>query len=690
MPEVALDQRLDGCTAGSLDSYLRGLGVIRLAARHVPEARFWWSPDATLCVEPPGVEELIESLADAATPCDLGGGVRSAWRGSKATGTFDELRNAADESLLAWFDACGVVRYDAGEPKRVNNPLLGQGGGFGRSELEPALDLAVAKLDGLAEHPGVARRTLAATVRGQPLDRRDVRLVSVSKKVLGAYQSGRASGPGGSRRDVDPSGQAAPASAWDLVLTLEGLRGFGGSATRQVGGRRGVQASFPLLVRARAIGPATQQIGDARGDEGERWELLAPLWSAAARPAVVLHLIHAFRLRVNGRPASDTVDALVSHATARGEQVGFDRLVRFSFAAPSDPRYQYAIRRGTSTAQGSRSGLVITEDLLPFLRRAGGWSPRERVSGNVRRARQIVDAQTVRTAAEDHPAGVVSLLAALVEFETALARSGADLETARLGGRWWGLGRGRDLRLGAGLAWAATVLEGEGPQQRAVSIGRRALLAQNSREGRSQLDPDRGETGLARSGRATHRLAHALIAELRRAESATLELGPQAPGFADLVDLLDGSISDADLIQATLAAARIDIAPRPRPTRYDAPGAARHSIGEAVASLLLAPYGHLEDVRHEIPARDQPAILARKTRLAALALADNPVSLARAADRMLAPAGLRRRPAGDRSLAAIRSVRLALALMLPLDSNQRGLLAAPLRKNVESRSEEDE
>lgn len=696
MLEVELDERLEGCNAGSLDSYLRALGLIRLATRRAAHARFWWSSDATLCVGPPGRDELIDSLAELATSDStvLGGGVKSPWRGSKATGAFHDLRNEADESLLAWFDACSVVRYEGDEPKRINNPLLGQGGGFGRSEIEPALDRAAAKLSRLADHPEAARRTLAATLLGQPLDRRDARRLTVSKKVLGAYQSGRASGPGGARRDVDPSAQSAPTSAWELVLALEGLRAIRGTATRRAGGRGGVQASFPLIVRARSIASGARRIDAPRADEGERFEFLAPLWSVPMRPAVTLHLIRAFRLRVNGRPATDTLDALVSHATARGDQIGFDRLARFAFAAPSDPRYQYAVRRGTSTARGSRAGVVITEELLPFLRRAGGWSPREHVPASLRRARQLVDTQAVRAASAtsaDEPEEIVALLEALVGFETALARSGQVLEPAHLGERWWGLGAGPALGLGTGLAWAATVAD-EDPKRTELPIGRLALLTQSHRDGRWQLDAERGEPDLVRSSRPARPLAVALLAELRRAEGYSPALGPRAPSLGYVADLLSGSISDGAVVGATHAAARVGKAPNPRRPRAHEPSPASHGIGRAVASLLLAPYGEAASDSGEIPPEQEAAVLARKARLAALALADNPAALARAADRMLAPAGLGRRPPGDRSLANLDPARVALALILPLDADQRQLLALSLSPDhpPEARGEDDE
>ncbi|MGH2780615.1 MAG: hypothetical protein ACRDLA_04190, partial [Thermoleophilaceae bacterium] len=515
MPDVAAASiKLEGCTSASLDSYLRGLGVVRLAARHARSARFSWSDDGCLLLAAGDLSVLIEELVQRATHegAELTEPIASPWRGSRSSGPFEELRGEVDESLLAWFDACSVARFEGAEAKRVNNPLLGQGGGFGRAEIEPALAEALERLAALHEQPDVLLRGLEGTLLGRPIDRRVARRLGVAKKVLGAYQSGRATGPGGSRRDVDPSGQSARTSAWDLVLALEGVRALRGSNTRRSGGGR-VQASFPLLVRSRAIDVS----GGPRDDDGRTYEFLAPMWSAPARPAAILHLLGAFRLRVGGRPAGDTLDALVSHATARAVEVGFDRLVRFALVAPSDPRYQYAVRRGTSTARGSRAAAVIAEELLPFLHRAGGWSPDEHVSAGLRRARRRVDDLVVAASRDEDTNAVIDLLGALVELEQRLARRTGPPRLATIGGRWWGLvARADACWLGAALAWCGTMESGNDKAPGRDSIGRLALMPHGYRNGRRQLDPTRGKPDLVRSSRRLDALAGVLVSELIR------------------------------------------------------------------------------------------------------------------------------------------------------------------------------
>lgn len=717
-------RRLEGCHARSLDAYLRGLGLLFAADAVVDDLRSAWSEDGVLIIySTEDLDALVLRLVEAAVTDTerVFGSIATPWRGKAGRErSFAQLRNEAPDAALAWFDACALPRLDGrGSSDKRNNPLLGQGGGFGRSELAAAFADAGTLLIKRAGKPEALERALAALLSDEPLERRDARAVAVSNKVLGAYQSGRATGPGASRVDVEPTGQRASTSAWDLMLVIAGLSAFSGSTSRRPDPGATIQASFPLLVRARAAGLDDANARQLRTDGDDTYELLAPLWSAPARLPVVYRRLATLRLRAGGSIARDAAEATVAHAAVSARGVGFDRLVRFVLAAPSDPRYRYALRRGVILARGSRAADLVARDMVPFLRAVDARPPKgDRRPEGLARARHGLDEAAVRVARADpqeQAQALRALVVALVAFERIAARtyeerSLASLPLARLGRAWqraMAAGDDADWRLSRSLAWAASVggsswLRAELlPHRRTEKTSRpgpddgaqrgRGAASTQAAEMVWRLDSDHGSEDLLHSSQPLVTLLRSAIA-VARSPRDELDFAAASARLSDVAALLgsDGPAGDMRLVEATIAAARLD-APPDTPERAPGETPARHGIGRALAVVLLAgqPAGDretLEEGADESRGTSEPhaTVMARRAELAQLALAgantrgdasagrsahaSGRAALLRLANRELWRRGLDVAPPAADALTSLPSERLAAALLLGVEA----------------------
>jgi len=657
-------ERLPGCRADALDGYLRALGLLVLAQGAGAALRTSWSPTGVLEVHQPDAEPPLTTLL-AETELDrLLPEISTPWRGREGRdSSFPELRNGADDEALAWFDACAVplVQAGAGKAGKRNNPLLGQGGGFGRAELQVAYDEAARLLAQASTRPVLLATALGDLLGGHEPAKESLERLSVRSKVLGAYQSGRATGPGGSRADRDPSGQQAWTSAWDLALVVAGLRSFTGSLARRAAPGAAIQTAFPLLVRGRAIALDTGNAHTLREDDADAYELLAPLWSAPARTDVVLHRLRALRVRVaSGAPARDTLEAAVSHTATAAGAAGFDRLERFALFAPSDPRYRYALHRGSLTARSSELAVAAGRDLLGSLRRmaaVAGARPPERV----RRARRELE----ETLAGDGAAA--SVLLGLARYEQALGQSlddsrreglalplirrSWDAMAAREGGSPW--------RIGRGLAWSFQTPAGS----RAAAWLRGVLLGQ-SFAGSWRLDPARRAVDVLAGARPMEALVREALAEGRRMREMKAE--PAAVRLGDIVALLSGAGGCAPeaVAEAALAAARLDelgLGDGGPDHSISRERIGRWGVDRFTALVLLAA----QRERVEEPPDE---LLERRLRLASLALAGDRAQLLRVATASLWRRGLSVAPVSPHGLIpARRPEGLACALLLTID-----------------------
>jgi CRISPR-associated protein Csx17 len=678
-------ERLPGCNAESLDAYLRGLGFFLLAGRVDASVRGWWDDRGILNLASPGVDAIAHWIAEDV----LAGGhliapVCTPWRGSAGRNQrFVDLRNCAEEWELDWFDACALPRVAESEERtagraersdRENNPLLGQGGGFGRSEVAAAYEDAVRTLRRSRLAAAALGDALLSLLRGEALNGAVARNLSVKKAVLGAYQSGRATGPGLSSRDVEPTRQDSRTNAWDLILVVQGLRVFRGVATRRPEPTARVQGSFPLVTRARPIGTAPVGALELREDSPDTYELLAPLWSEPCSPRVFRHLLGTARLRTGRGVARDTLDAVLVQAATAARGLGFDRLVRFAFVPGSDPRYRYAVRRGSVGARGLRAARAALEEIVPFLRHLDRVVREEPPALVVARRRLEEALAALGIERPGMPADWASqarqtqeVLIALAVAQPAAARASREdyLPAPSLSSRWLHLANDGSPEYRLARALVAGLTAG------GASLLRSTMLPQRESEGRWVLDPQPSPPDLERVSDPVGTLVWLVLRAIRRRDrSGSLTRLGQAR-LEDVALLLSGALGDdGERRLLLLAAALAGIWQGEPPSPYRDSDPEPLGIGADVARLLLAA----QPADDEDP--DELAWLERSERLASLLVAGRHHAARVAADRELRRRGLEllATPPLGSPLPSDPS-RLALAVLLPLDPEQRSALA---------------
>jgi CRISPR-associated protein Csx17 len=668
-------ERLAGCTTESLDGYLRGLGFFLLAGEFDPSVRAWWDDDVLWIGSVSGVEELASQVVEKVRrdPPLL----RTPWRGSEGRERdFIGVRNEADDLELDWFDACALARPAdasgtrsvAGERSdRENNPLLGQGGAFGNSKPQDAYGEAVATIQSEKIDTRQLTTALVAALRGEPSEQRIARRLSTTKAVLGAYQSGRATGAGSSVRDVEPTRQATRSSVWDVVLVLTGLRLFRGGVTRRPDPRARTQASFPFLARSRPIGTGPGGAHDLRTDDPQTYEFLAPLWSSPCTARTLRRLIAAARLRLPYGAARDTLDAVLVQASRCAHGLGFDRLVRFALVAGSDPRYRSAVRRGDVHALGQAAARLAVNEILPFLRGLERAAREEPPSLALARRRLDDALAAFGRRTPDHQqfaseARTQEALIALALLQTPAARAAPDLAAPWSSSAWFRLAddRSAEFRLARSLV--------AGFSDARASLVRETLLPQRRAEsGQFVLDATRTPPELERVADPLAVLVELVLAALRRTEQYDLTRAGSTPLDA-LAALLSGALGgEGERRLALLAAALAGIHPSGAPPAHEQDPAA-HGLGADVARLLLAA----QSAEGEDGADTRA--LERAAALASLLLAGRTHAARIAADRELRRRGLELLPTPAAGAPSPRPALLALAVLLPLDERARASL----------------
>lgn len=681
-------ERLPGCNADSLDAYLRGLGFFLLAGQIEPSVRAWWDKDDLLWIASRvELDELSRRVNDWITE---GGAspVATPWRGNQAKGGFIQLRNECDEGFLSWFDACSVPR----PPKRLerkpsipsgplgekeNNPLLGEGGGYGNTRLEAAQKKALERIR--TAGADVSVRGIVALLLGEARAEVETRRVSIKGLApLTVYQSGRGTGPGSSAVDRPPTEQRAhtQVNAWDVLLLLEALRLFRGAPTRRYESATAVQSSFPLVVRARPIGTDTVGSLNLRSDGADTFEFLAPLWPQPCTARTLGHLIGKARIRTRrGVAATDTIDAALVQAGNDIRDFGFDRLVRFALLPAGDQGRQ-AVKRGIVMARGLMAARHALEDVVSFLRDVERDIPKDdatRPTGFRLAMRRQEDALVAlaqpcpRAHAEyQHPdeKKAQKILIALSILQPYAGRTCPTLAAPRLSTSWFKLtdDRSPEYRL-------ARALVGRLATEQACLL-RTVLLPQRENDhGRWILDPAVAPPDLERVSEPLASLASAALLALRRSRGEDLHPSGVAR-LRDLALLLSGALASGGeqrlaLLAATLAGVQ--------PARYEPRSTAIDprlvGLDSATARLLLACQ----------PSQDEgvgdPAVFERAEELAALVLRGNLSAAHVAADRELRRRQLDLLPLPLlRAADAAASARLALACLLPLDEMTRDAL----------------
>lgn len=690
-----IKERLPSCNAETLDSYLRGIGFFLLAGEVEPSVRAWWDEDGILWLASPlPLDELAAAMVSEVRhrPPPL----RTPWRGSGGHGrTFVETRNDAEDAELDWLDACALARPAESKTAstarersdRENNPLLGQGGSFGRSDPEAAYADALATIR-RASDVNLLGDALVSSLVGEPLDRKTLQRLSTTKAVLGAYQSGRATGAGSSMRDVEPTRQPSRSSVWDIVLVLTGLRLFRGVPTRRADSRARVQASFPFLVRSRPIGIGPGGAHDLRADDPQAYELLAPLWSIPCTPRTLRRLVSSARLRLPptrarqlASVAQDTLDAVLVQASRAAYGLGFERLVRFALVAGADPRYRFAVRRGEVHELGLRTARLALEEILPFLReldrecerrfrrREDGRQPKP---PSLTVARHRLDDALAAFGRPRPPASpsadaarTQEVLIALAGLQAPAARAVANgdrsFEPPRLESEWFRHADDGSAAYRLARSLVSGLSDGE------TCLLRETFLPQRRNDdGCVVLDASRSPPDLERVSDPLAVLVELVLTALRRTRPDNLPRSGST-SFSDLARLLSGVLGqDEERRLALLCAALAGIHPTTPPSaRPEDPLTA--GIGADIARLLLAAQPATEDET----AKDAHE---RTTALASLLLAGR-VDVARTmADRELRRRGLDLLPMPPRLAPTSRPAALALAVLLPFDEEARSAL----------------
>lgn len=444
------DLRLDGLNTTALDRYLIALGFLSLLQRTGLVVRSSWAPDDVLVLHTTAsLDELVTVAVNLArdAPERAFALVATPWRGKAADErSFAQLRNDAHDAALAWYDAVYVPTRVKDEWQTSGNPLLGQGGAFGRSDIADGVAAARQRLSTTlsgSRAAGVAEG-LAGLVTGTSVSSRVAKALGVTNKVLGAYSSGRGTAPGGSTRDVEATAQNVRANAWEILLVVEGLLWFRGTRVRAPVAGLPTQGGFPMLVRSSAAGldAATRE----QDDHAARDEVLAPLWSAPSRTPVVQRAVRAGRLRLatgRGRiSAANAIEAAVAVAGQRAAGLGLDRYVRFAFVVPSDPRSRFAVRRGPVGPGTLSVADAVATTIVPYLRAQARLEPLpEHRSAPHRRALRNLEEATATVVREPAGSNQRRLVAALLAHEQIAARvHPAGLHAPRLP-LWWGGGR---------------------------------------------------------------------------------------------------------------------------------------------------------------------------------------------------------------------------------------------------------
>ncbi len=668
-------ERLAGCNAESLDSYLRGLGFFLLAGEVEPSVRAWWDEDGILWLASNlALAELVEQVTDRVH--DKPPRLRTPWRGGSGRGRdFVELRNLAEEDELDWFDASILPLADG---SRQNNPLLGEGASFGRGEIAEGYEIALSTLRKASR--AWVERILRDLLLGSPTERGVAQALAIRRKILGAYQSGRAALPGSSANDVKPEGQKPRTLAWDVVLVFRGARLFRGVTAKRADPGARVQAAFPLVVQSRPFGIRAGGVADQWRDPPRTFELLAPLWSRPCTVRTLMHLIPATRIRLpRGDVARDALDAALIQSARATAGLGFDRLVRFALIPPNPKKpARYAARRGEIYALGRRAAHQAVEDIFPFLRdierelaRRDGKEPpsleisRRRLENALAGLGYRAPSSGSLALSEARSAQEVLIALAALEAPAAWLASQPDhpLQPPRLSSEWF---RHADDRAATFLLARSLV---SGFSTGDVCLLRETLLPhRRNDDGRFVLDAARTPPDLERVSDPLGVLVALVLTAVRRTRPENLQRAGST-SFSALAGLLAGTLgSEGERRLALLAAALAGVHPA-EPSASQAENPLAVGIGADVARLLLAAQPATASSRNGArEATESPnAALERTTTLASLLLAGR-IDVARTiADSELRRRGLDLLPTPPRRAPTPPPAALALAVLLPFD-----------------------
>jgi len=447
---------LSNCRPEPLGSYLKALGVLRLAGEQLdPAARGRWSAGG-FALTGPGRDELLGFLLDRYEPTPLvapwnGGsgfwpkdqqsGIAAieasaldrlaTYRRAIATGRaivawaertgrskerakaelIEACRARLPDQAVAWIDAATVL---TGDGVRYP-PLLGTGGNVGRLEfsntfMQRLVDVLCLRGGRGAPTPAGSRRWLeAALFAGVDAPR--------VEGPVGQFDPGGAGGV-----NAAPVGEARSlVNPWEYVLLLEGALLFASAAARRLGGHQG-GAGLPFMVEASPVGYASGTAG-----ERARGELWAPLWRRPATAREVAHLLGEGRADWRRQQARTGLD-LARAAASLGVDRGVSSFVRHAFVE----------RFGQAMLAVPAGRIAVRErPEVPVVGGLDGWMAAARRGSNppaaVASALHRVEAAMMALALDGGARRLQDVLVAASEAEFAVGRATSFRERARLG-----------------------------------------------------------------------------------------------------------------------------------------------------------------------------------------------------------------------------------------------------------------
>lgn len=462
---------LPGVATTSLAGYLKGLGLLRVVAlQHDPGVRAWWDDRGRFHVctalDEEGLEELLCSdyrPSPVVSPWNKDGGfdaVGGVTKGNLAAivastdprlesyraaiaaasqiraqnpepdGSAAEkkrakaqfvvaLRSDLPEAALAWLDVCWAIRSGSHGAEIVPAPLAGSGGTDGRLDFSSAYAQAVrAILDpgrqGRGRHSSTSRTLLHHALMGG-----GGTAVLATNLTPGLYDPAALGGPNASSGD-DVSTLTNP---WDVVLMMEGMLVWGGSAVRHLRAQSRGRAAFPFTFSPSAGGGGVS-IPDTK-DSAETW---TPIWSQPARFTEIQQLFREGRSEWRGKTATGAAD-VARAVRSLGVQRGIAAFDRYGVQVRNG-RSRLAVPLGQFPVADRPDHHVLAlselDTWLSTLDRALGG--KATWTAGVREARKRVDDHLLAYCADGHPARLRDLLWALLDIERALARHADSFE----------------------------------------------------------------------------------------------------------------------------------------------------------------------------------------------------------------------------------------------------------------------
>lgn len=216
-----------------------------------------------------------------------------------------------------WLDAAVIVS-DSGQ--LAFPPVLGTGGNDAKLDFSAKSMERVCELFSTTDAKGgparIARPALEVSILGENRP-------NFKKKEckIGQFDPGAAGGANSTTGDEGKS----YSDPWSLTLILEGALLLSPRLLRRLSPIAGARAASPFSVSASQNGYSTA--GSDKAERGEQW---LPLWEPAATLQEIRQLFAESRMQINGRPATNTLDAIRS-ITSRGCARGVSEFVRIAY-----------------------------------------------------------------------------------------------------------------------------------------------------------------------------------------------------------------------------------------------------------------------------------------------------------------------------------------------------------------------